>query len=322
MIGQDRAAGRVVRRVVRRVVIVGDVGVDVAVRPAAPPCPGQDTPADIVVTPGGAGANLAARLAGRGLDVTLIARVGSDHPAATARAELSAAGIDCRFTIDEEQPTCTVVVLVGPDGERTMFSDRGAGAGLIPADLDLPGSADPTHLHLSGYVLLDPRTRAAGLAALAAARSRDWSTSLDPQSGPAPGAGPEPQEILRWCAGVDLLLPNEYELDILGGPAAVTPVFGVVAVTRGAAGAAFLRGAERLDRPLPAQPHPAPSYGSGSGSGLGSGSGGLVDTTGAGDAFNAGFLAGWLAGAAPADALQAGMAAGTAATRHPGGRPR
>ena len=315
--------------VVSRVVVVGDVGIDVVVRPAAPLRPGQDTQAETVLTPGGAGANLAARLAGLarpGRQVTLVARVGNDEVAAAARAELTAAGIDCRFAVDPDRPTCTIVVLVGPDGERTMLSDRGAGAGLTPEDLDLLGSADPgqgpaspdrgssagptgrprTHLHLSGYVLLDPRTQPAGLAALATARARGWTTSLDPQSSTVPGAGPDPELISRWCAGVDLLLPNESELAAWGGPSAVIDVFGAVAVTRGSAGATFIDGSRRLDlaRPIESEPPDA------------------IDTTGAGDAFNAGFLAAWLAEATPAEALRAGMNAGTAATRHPGGRPR
>lgn len=326
---------------VSRVVVIGDVGVDVVVRPSAALRPGQDTPAETVLTPGGAGANLAARLARPGLQVTLVARVGNDEPAATARAELSAVGIDCRFAVDPDRPTCTVVVLVGPDGERTMLSDRGAAAGLVPGDLDLaegPADRGRTHLHLSGYVLLDPRTRPAGLAALAAARSRGWTTSLDPQSSAVPETGPDPGLILSWCAGVDLLLPNEFELAALGGPAAVSPVFGAVAMTRGPAGATFLSGSQRLDlaRPseagptgatgvdLPGPPGAGPAGVSGSRSpgAITTGGSVAIDTTGAGDAFNAGFLAAWLAAATPADALRTGMSAGTAATRHPGGRPR
>ena len=332
-----------------RVVVVGDVGVDVVVRPVRPMTAGQDTAARIVTTPGGAGANLAARLAGFGVDVTLFARVGRDEIAAAARTELTAAGVDCRFTVDEFRPTCTVVVLVGPDGERTMLSDRGAGAALAPADVDLddvdlgdmvpddvvpadlgptdPDPPDPAaepagrsaagagrtaangripHLHLSGYVLLDPRTRAAGRAALDAARARGWSTSLDPQSGTSGDDTVGPSAILAHCAGVDLLLPNQSELAALGGAAAVTQVFPSVALTRGAAGASLLRGAERLDLALPAEAGPITE----------------IDTTGAGDAFNAGFLAAWLTGAAAAQALRSGMISGTIATSHPGGRPR
>ena len=69
--------------------------------------------------------------------------------------------------VDPEAPTATVVVLVGPGGERTMLSDRGAAARLAVADLPPLDGVD--HLHLSGYVL-GAGSRDAGLAALAAAR--------------------------------------------------------------------------------------------------------------------------------------------------------
>ena len=109
-----------------------------------------------------------------------------------------------------------------------MLPDRGANAALCPADLDLGGAAraaaeagglDPEarpHLHLSGFVLLDARSRAAGLAALAEARAAGWTTSVDPQAAShlaTVGAA----TFLAWVSGVDLLLPNAPEAVALGG---------------------------------------------------------------------------------------------------------
>jgi sugar/nucleoside kinase (ribokinase family) len=271
-----------------RVVVVGDVAVDVLVAPSTPPVPGADVPATITTTPGGAGANTAAWLAHLGADAVLVARVGDDAAGRAAADDLRAAGVDARLAVDADAPTATVVVLL--DGDRTMLSDRGAAARLSPADLpDLTGA---DHLHLSGYVLLDPSSRAAGLAALAAARAAGLSTSVDPQV--APALGPEFRE---WVRGVDLLLPNAAELAAYGEPDGV----GAVAVTDGARPARWIdAGGVVAVRPEPAA---------------------VVDPTGAGDAFDAGLLVARLAGAAPAEALAAGCRAGAAAVGRRGARP-
>jgi sugar/nucleoside kinase (ribokinase family) len=279
-----------------RIVVVGDIGVDVLVAPRTPAVTGADVPARIRTESGGAGANTAAWLARLGAEVTLVARVGADAAGRAAVAELATVGVRPAVTVDPDEPTCTVVVLV-ENGERTMLSDRGAAARLQPADLpDLDGA---DHLHLSGYVLLDPTSRPAGLAALAAARAAGMSTSVDPQAAPGLTA-----EFREWVHGADLLLPNADELDALGGSAAdlvATGTARAVAVTDGARGARWIDDAGRW--------HAAAELVD------------AVDPTGAGDAFDAGLLVAWLAGADPAESLRAGCVAGAAAVRHDGARP-
>ncbi len=170
--------------------VIGDVGLDVLARVAGPVALGQDTRARVSVTPGGAGGNTSAWLARHDLDVTLIARVGADEAGRTAAAELSAAGVRCRFAagvrcrfaVDEVLPTCCVVVVVAPEGDRTMLSDRGANAELSPDDVTLEPVSGHGHLHLSGYVLLDNASRPAGRAALRRAMDMGWTTSVDPQA--------------------------------------------------------------------------------------------------------------------------------------------
>lgn len=287
-----------------RVVVVGDVGLDVVAVPAAPPVTGQDTRAAIAVTAGGAAGNTATWLRGHGLPVTLIARVGDDRAGIAVREELESIDVDCRFAVDPVRPTCCVVVLVEGD-DRTLLSDRGANGALAPGDVDLEGfPAGPAHLHLSGYVLFDEGSRAAGVRALAAARERGWTTSVDPQSVPhLQGVGAD--RFLGWMGGVDLLLPNASELAALGGPAAVLAALGpggAIAVTRGADGAAW------IDREATvARANPGPVA--------------VRDATGAGDAFNAGLLAAWLAGASRADALVSGMQDAVRAVTGLGARP-
>jgi sugar/nucleoside kinase (ribokinase family) len=195
--------------------------------------------------------------------------------------------------VDPALPTATVVALLA-DGDRTLLSDRGAAAALVPADL--PPFTGVRHVHVSGYVLLDPSSRPAGRAAIAQARAAGATVSVDPQV--APALDPT---FLALVAGIDLLLPNAAELAALGGRDAVLDAVGAVAWTDGAAGASWadVRGTWSV----PAPPVDA------------------VDATGAGDAFDAGVLAAWLSGADAEAALRAGCAAGARAVGRSGARP-
>lgn len=278
--------------------VVGDVGLDVVCKLDGQIIHGQDTRAAVTVVPGGAGGNTAAWLARYGMDVSLIARVGNDQAGRTAANELTADGIECRFAIDETLPTCCIVVLVATDGDRTMLADRGANKALHPDDIVLPEG--PGHLHLSGYVLLDDASRAAGLASLEKAREAGWTTSVDPQASvhiAAAGA----DTFLSWVEGVDLLLPNDGELAALGGEEKVLQKVRSVVVTHGKDGASWHSGISTASVAAP-EIH-------------------QTDSTGAGDAFNAGLLSAFLAGASPEDALLSGVQAGTAATARIGARP-
>jgi sugar/nucleoside kinase (ribokinase family) len=282
------------------ITVVGDVGLDVVAKLAGAVVFGHDTRAAVTVTPGGAGGNTAAWLAGHDVDVSLVARVGDDEAGRTAAAELSAAGIDCRFAVDPELATCCVVVLVAPDGDRTMLADRGANSAFCVDDVNLPQPRRRGHLHLSGYVLLDDRSRPAGLAALQQAKESGWSTSVDPQAA-VHVATVGANTFLSWVRGVDLLLPNDSELAALGGLEPAMAAATAVVVTHGRHGASWYSASARVNVPAPQTCE--------------------ADSTGAGDAFNAGLLAAWLAGAEPLSALQAGVLAGTAAAARIGARP-
>ncbi len=214
-------------------------------------------------------------------------------PPDAARSPSEAQGSD---PIEAARPTSDLG-LVGV-ADRTLLSDRGAAARLAPADL--PAVVGFDHLHLSGYVLLDASSRAAGQAALAAARAAGLTTSVDPQAAPAL-AGGAAADFLADVDGVDLLLPNADELRALGGEAAVLRRVGAVATSAGAVGASWAAGSGRWRAPAPPVA--------------------VVDPTGAGDAFDAGVLVAWLGGADPQAALVAGCAAGTAAVGRLGARP-
>jgi ribokinase len=291
----------------RHVLVVGDLVTDVVAHAAEPLAPGSDTAARVRITGGGQAANTAAWLAWTGCPARLVAAVGADGAGRARVAELTAAGVDCAVATYADAATGAIVVLTTAD-ERTMLTDRGANLRLSPADVDAGAQAGLGHVHLSAYPLLDPRSRPAGLRALALARAHSVTSSVDAASA-APLRRAGAPAFLGWVQGVDLLLVNAAEAAVLTGrkdPAeqaallarqvrnAVVKLGAAGAVWRADGGAAYRVTAGRAE---------------------------VVDPTGAGDAFAAGVLAAWLAGAAPVDALAAGARLGARAVRTVGSRP-
>jgi len=289
-----------------RVVVVGDVATDVVAVLSGAPAPGSDRPASIRSRGGGAGANVAVHLAQLGVPVVLAGCVGDDAAGTGLVAELTAAGVQLALRTVAGSATGAIVSLVEPDGQRSMLADRGANLALRSEDVPVPPPGG--HLHLSGYTLLDPGPRAAGLAALAAAIEVGCTVSVDPAStGPLAAYG-----VDRWLAdtaAATLLMPNADEARLLTGCAepvaaarALAERHEIVAVSLGAEGALWASRAGVVHRPA----HDTV----------------VVDTTGAGDAFAGGLLAAWLASPAvdPAAALDAGLARAAAVVRRPGAR--
>ena len=115
---------------------------------------GTDTPAAVQVLGGGAGANVAAWLGNDGHSTTFVGRIGDDLLGRAGRAELESFGVTCQLAVDPRRPSGTCIVLVTPDGERTMVPSSGANQGLTPQDVDDALFATGTHVYLSGYTLL------------------------------------------------------------------------------------------------------------------------------------------------------------------------
>jgi sugar/nucleoside kinase (ribokinase family) len=289
---------------VPEVVVVGDLATDVVVLLEGDPAPGSDRPASIRSHGGGAGANVAVHLARLGTPVAFAGCVGDDAAGTGLVAELAAAGVTPAVRVVPGAATGTIVSLVEPGGQRSMLADRGANLALAPDDVP-PARR---HLHLSGYTLFAPGPRAAGLAALAAARAAGCTASVDPAStGPLAAYG-----VDRWLAdtaAATLVLPNADEARLLTGcadPAAAARVLAtrhpVAVVTLGADGALWAAGDRLVHRPA----HRAT----------------VVDTTGAGDAFTAGLLSVWLADphGDPATALEVGLARAAAVVARAGAR--
>lgn len=275
------------------VLVVGDLLVDVLAIPTGPLRVGSDVAASVRIGGGGSAANTACWIAHQLTPVRLHAALGADDLGASAGAALSSGGVEHVGPVVDGAPTGACVVIVGADGERTMLPDRGANEHLPPPSL----RGDECWVHVSGYSLLHEGSRPAGVEALAAPAP----TSVDAaSSGPLRDLGAA--AFLAMIAGVDLLFANADELDALGGLAAVLDAgIGAVVVKRGAAGAAWTDGTTTIDRPAdPVR---------------------VVDTTGAGDALAAGFLARTRLGAGPDESLRAGLALAAQCVAHPGARP-
>jgi sugar/nucleoside kinase (ribokinase family) len=257
------------------VVCVGDVMVDVVAALPGPLAPGSDTPAPISIHGGGAAANVAAWLTGCGASATFIGRIGDDPLGRRAVDDLATRGVDVRVSVDPDRATGTCIVLVAPGGERTMIPSAGANAGgSDPAQF--PEHAD--WLYLSGYALLGPGSQPSALEALALARHRGWSIAVDAASA-APLASVGAPTFLGWLGADVLLLANTDEALVLTGsadPAAAAHTLatqcGQAIVKCGPDGAVWSDGS--ATRSVAAEPVR------------------VVDTTGAGDAFAAGLLAG------------------------------
>jgi ribokinase len=280
------------------IVVVGDLMEELVARLAGPLAHGSDAAATITRHSGGGGANVAAWLAYAGAEVALVARAGDDEAGRAATAALRRAGVDARVAHDLHRPTGTCLVLVDASGERTMVPDRAANDALreddLPGELLAPGG----HLHVSGYALLHPGSRPAAEAMLRRARAAGLTTSVDAASA-APLRAMGASAFLRAAGPVDLLRANASELDVLGKVPAGAARERLV--TLGARGAWWTDG-ETEHRVA------APDIAA-------------VDTTGAGDAFTAGWLVARMSGADPATALERATTLAARAVSHAGARP-
>jgi len=319
-----------------RVLIIGDVINDILAVVPGSLRPGEDNAATIVTRAGGSAANQAAWLASLGVDVAFAGRAGAAD-AAFHRQELARFGVEPHVAADESAPTGSIVVLTGPDGERTMITSRGANLNLRGADVPAALLDRTDLLHLTGYTLFEPGTRPVARGLIAAAARRGIPFTVDPGSA-AFLAALGPGEFLEWTGSAAVCFPNHDEAVVLTARSASRPEarlpdaslpdasrpeasrpdaiaanpeslaaglarhYGVVALKLGPDGAMIAASATE-----PVKVPAAPAL--------------VRDTTGAGDAFCAGFLAAWLVGAGLTAAAGEGTRAASRAVALLGGRP-
>lgn len=293
-----------------RIIVLGDVMTDLIVRLRGSIALGSDTPSHIEAHAGGAGANLATWCASEGMAVDFIGMVGADAFGELHRRALVRSGVKTHLATHASRPTGMLVSLVDTTGERSMLTDRGANLYLEPGHVPRRLFVQPACFHLSGYTLLDEGTRPAALAALELARGAGMRITVDPASA-APLATVGSERFFAWTRGADVCLPNLDEAYTLTGERtpeaaarALSAVYGMVALKLGERGALLVM---RGQAPVTVSGVPT--------------SAGARDTTGAGDAFCAGFLACWLRGGSPAEALAAGVRLGAQAAGQVGARP-
>jgi sugar/nucleoside kinase (ribokinase family) len=260
----------------------GDLVEDIVVRARAAPVRDADIPATVTHHRGGSAANTAAVIARLGGRARFVGQVGNDVTGTRLLEGLAALGVDC--VVRHAGRTGTIVVVVEPDGVRTMFSDRRAAAARVAFD---PGAIDGAHLlHLPFYGFADPRGAAPFLQLVGRARDSGILVSLDASSVTLAG-----RTFLDLVSEVRpaVVFCNAAEAAALGVDDGGLPGARLVAVKRGP-DAVLLRGEVTATVPVP---HVVPD----------------VDTTGGGDAFAGGFLLALACGEGPVRAAAAGHAA-------------
>jgi ribokinase len=271
--------------------VVGDVNPDLILRGGdIVPAFGQREQIvdEAALVLGGSGSITACGAARLGLSAGIAACIGDDALGRFTREALDGAGVDTSAVQVLPGATGVTVALARAD-DRAILTARGALAALDPAEVPEEVLARARHVHVASP-FLQPRLLAGLPDLIARARAAGATVSLDP--------GWDPEQRWELEVGVDVLLPNAQEADALGGAEALAAPGRIVVVKRGADGAVGF-----ADEVVQAAPPPVE----------------VVDATGAGDSFDAGFLAAWLEGEGLEPALALGCACGALSTRALGG---
>ncbi|MEU4223458.1 carbohydrate kinase family protein [Nonomuraea sp. NPDC026600] len=288
--------------------VAGDANPDVILGPLDAPLAFEQREQLVgggALTLGGSAAIMACGAARLGLRVAFAGRVGDDDAGRYVRAALNSRGVDTEaLRVDPELSTPLTVVLTR-DGDRAILTAPGTLAATGGDDVPESLLAATRHVHFASYFLMPGLAKALpGL--LRTARAHGATTSLDTNDDPA-GLW-DPAGLAAVLAEIDILLPNAHEARHLAGHAA-GPLEAVaaalaargplVAVKNGADGALCHDGDTLVT------------------------TGGItvtpMDAVGAGDSFDAGFIAATLNGLLPGRALEFAAVCGALSTRAPGG---
>ncbi|HEX3712495.1 MAG TPA: sugar kinase [Trebonia sp.] len=287
--------------------VIGDCNPDVLVlgEDVTPAFGQQEKLVDrIALETGGSAAITAVAAARLGLRVALVAAVGADPAGTFMLGQLASEGVDTSGVLVRDGLATGMTVALSRGGDRAILTALGAIATLTAADVPAGLLARARHVHVSSYFLLAGSLGPGLAGVLAQARAAGAVTSLDTNWDPS-GRWRDPH-LPAVIGEASLLLPNEAEalamsgaVDLDGAVAALSLAGPRLVVKLGARGALCAEPSGTCQVSLPAVTP--------------------VDTTGAGDCFNAGLIAGLLQGLPLPQAAALGCATGALSTGALGG---
>jgi len=282
------------------IVAIGNVSVDLSLKVSSPLKRGGEVLAsEFYLGGGGAASNMALAVARLGLKARFLGCIGDDEYSSLALKELMEEGVDLSFVKIVKRGTGVVVVLVEEGGERTMIAYRGANLEVSEKLVTQASVGDATSLHISSL----PGTKALGILRRARSINPELLCSYDP------GGSVGSEGVMACLRHLDILSLNSSELRELTGAHTVKEGVRVltelnpelfIVVKEGARGSSLYKG--ELNWSVPAFDVRA------------------VDTTGAGDSFNAAFLVGYHMGLPPNDLLVFSNAAAALKVKRKGAR--
>ena len=284
------------------IIVIGSLNADLVVRAPRFPAPGETISGeDLAIIPGGKGANQAVAASRQGSSVAMVGRVGNDSFGPTLIKNLHENNVDTAHVLTNESATGTAIIVVDAGGQNSIVLSPGANGKVTPADVEAVSFQNADMLLLQLEIPLETVIHAVSLA---------HQNGLRVVLNPAPARG-LPDSLL---ADIDILVPNESELQLLTGlpvtdansaeaAAKVLLAKGVktVIVTLGANGALFgTNGKAKHVSAFKIE---------------------VVDTTAAGDAFIGGLAAALLKGNSLEEAVRYGNASGALAATKFGAQP-
>ncbi len=264
---------------------------DVTVLLNQPIVEGLESRAKISTQGGGAAANVASWLAFNKTPSYLVVRIGDDSAGQTLITELETYGVEHSSRVIPNMNSGVVIVIVGREGERTMFPDSGANSGLGLSDL--PDLSQFSAVYLSAYSLINTQSRTGVLEIIDAIKAAGLRIILDPATvGVLIEVGVSAAS--EWLDFIDTIILNEEESHFLTGKenpveaaAKLLERVNTVVIKRGSNGAlGQARGGQLIQVEAKRTT--------------------VVNTTGAGDAFAAGFISIWANNGPLIDALESG----------------
>jgi len=291
------------------VLVVGDINIDVIINGTTYPAEGDE----VIVKQsnhrlGGSGCNTAVAFSKLGSSIQILGHIGKDPFGMLARTFLQESGVDTRWMIESSlNTTGWMMILITEGGQRTMFGCRGCNELPFPNPVVSTLLEGRDLLHVSGYTFIEDEQWDFIHKLIEEAHAKGIKVSLDPGGESVKRVR---ERVLAVMPCVDYLLLSEFELDKLvprpwlanGCKELLAYGVGSVILKMGQNGSAFFCHDAEASKPACNVPELK-----------------VLNTTGAGDCFNAGFLLGQLQGLSPAASLTLGNATAYCAITSPNG---